>query len=100
MNAFHLVFLTIVSFLIGFNDAVESPSANSMFFFSLFYVVEWFWNLILLLAAIIAKQLREILEDLRIRMPIGVPEMGLPILDPFVLDDPQELDISYPEIGV
>lgn len=56
-------------------------------------------NSIIITAAAIAARLTEILEEFRVRIPIGIPEWEVPILDPFELEEPTELELSLPGLG-
>lgn len=42
--------------------------------------------------------IRRVLEKFRNRMPYGIPELGIPPLDPFELDE-IDIVIENPEIG-
>lgn len=42
--------------------------------------------------------IRRVLEKFRNRMPYGIPELGIPPLDPFELDE-VDIIIENPEIG-
>lgn len=66
--------------------------------YSLFMLIVELWTVDSAASMGLEFKLRRFLEKFRVRMRNGIPELGIPPLEPFTLDE-IDIDTDNPEIG-